>query len=235
MIRALLVDDEPLARDELAALLGETGQVEVVGSCGNAAEALPAIRQLRPDVLFLDIQMPAVSGFELLAMIDPEILPRVVFVTAHDGYAVKAFEESAADYLLKPVEKERLARTIARLREGTVGPAPLQLAAPVKRIPCLGHRAIKLVDVAEVEFVRSSEAGVYVVCPAGEFFTELTLKVLEERAGLVRCHKQYLVNIDRVDEISLGDNLLGVVRTKGGQEVPVSRRYLARLKERIGL
>ena len=235
MIRALLVDDEPLAREELAALLGETGQVEVVGSFGNGVEALPAIRQLRPDVLFLDIQMPEVSGFELLAMIDPEILPRVVFVTAHDAYALKAFEESASDYLLKPVERERLVRTLTRLREEPAAATPAQLAAPVKRIPCLGHRAIKLIDVSEVELVRSSEAGVYVVCPAGEFFTELTLKVLEERAGLVRCHKQYLVNIDRVDEISLGDNLLGVVRTKGGREVPVSRRYLARLKERIGL
>jgi len=235
MIRALLVDDEPLAREELAALLDETGQVEVVGSFGNAVEALPAIRQLRPDVLFLDIQMPEVSGFELLAMLDPEILPRVVFVTAHDAYALKAFEESASDYLLKPVERERLARTLTRLREEPAVAIPAQLAAPVKRIPCLGQRAIKLVDVSEVELVRSSEAGVYVVCPAGEFFTELTLKVLEERAGLVRCHKQYLVNIDRVDEISLGDNLLGVVRTKGGREVPVSRRYLARLKELIGL
>jgi len=232
-MRALVVDDELHAREELAALLAETGQVEVVGKCGNAVEALPAIRQLRPDVLFLDIQMPAVSGFELLAMIDPAHLPRVVFVTAHEDFAVRAFEESAADYLLKPVARERLARTVERLRSSPAAAPPAGLAAAIRRIPCLGQRSIKLVDLAEVELVRSGEAGVYVVCAAGEFFTELTLKVLEERAGLVRCHKQYLVNPDRVDEIALGDE--PVLRTRGGREVPVSRRFLPRLKERLGL
>lgn len=234
MMRALVVDDELHAREELAALLAETGEVEVVGSCGNAVEALPAIRQLRPEVLFLDVQMPAVSGFELLAMIDPAILPRVVFVTAHDGFAVRAFEESAADYLLKPVARERLRKTLERLRRPGPGPAPALAAGAVRRIPCLGQRAIKLVDVADVDFVRSGEAGVYVVCAAGEFFTELTLKVLEERAGLTRCHKQYLVNADRVDEIAVGDDA-PVIRTRGGREVPVGRRYLARLKEQLGL
>lgn len=233
-MRALVVDDELHAREELAALLAETGEVEVVGSCGNAVEALPAIRRLRPEVLFLDVQMPAVNGFELLAMIDPAILPRVVFVTAHDAFAVRAFEESAADYLLKPVARERLARTLERLRQPAAGPAVPLPAEPVRRIPCLGQRSIKLVDVAEVEFVRSGEAGVYVVCPAGEFFTELTLKVLEERAGLTRCHKQYLVNVARVDEITLGDDA-PVIRTRGGREVPVSRRFLGRLKERLGV
>jgi len=234
-MRALVVDDELHAREELAALLGETGAFEVVGLCGNAVEALPAIREKRPDVLFLDVQMPAVSGFDLLAMIDPSILPRVVFVTAHDEFAVRAFEESATDYLLKPVERQRLARTVERLRRGVTGAPPSFGAAAVKRIPCLGSRAIKLVDVADVEYVRSGEAGVYVVCAGGEHFTELTLKVLEERAGLLRCHKQYLVNVDRVDEIRVEENALAVIRTKGGAEVPVSRRHLPKLKERLGL
>lgn len=235
-MRALIVDDEQLAREELASLLAETGAVEVVGQCANAIEALPAIREQRPDVLFLDVEMPAVSGFELLAMIDPAILPRVVFVTAHDEFAVRAFEESAADYLLKPVARERLRKTLEKLaRAPTEGAARAFAGGAVKRIPCLGQRAIKLVDVADVEYVRSSEAGVYVVCSGAEYFTELTLKVLEERAGLLRCHKQYLVNVDRVDEISIGENLLGVIRTKGGAEVPVSRRYLAKLREELGI
>jgi len=230
-----VVDDELHAREELAALLGEGG-VLVVGKCANAIEALPAIREQRPDVLFLDVNMPAVSGFELLAMIDPAILPRVVFVTAHDEHAVRAFEENAVDYLVKPVARDRLRKTLEKLaRAPAERTASSFAAAAVKRIPCLGLRSIKLVDVADVEFVKSGEAGVYVVCPGGEYFTELTLKVLEERAGLLRCHKQYLVNIDRVDEISVEDNLIGTIRTKGGSDVPVSRRYLARLKERLGL
>jgi two-component system LytT family response regulator len=234
-MRALIVDDEPLAREELAALLAETGQVQVVGQCGNAVEALPAIREQRPDVLFLDIHMPQISGFELLAMIDPAILPRVVFVTAHDAHAVRAFEESAADYLLKPVARERLKKTLEKLaRSPGDGAARAFAGTAVQRIPCLGLKSIKLVDVAEVEYVKSGEAGVYVVGPGWEYFTELTLKVLEERAGFLRCHKQFLVNIERVDEISVEENLLGTIRTKGGAEVPVSRRYLAKLKERLG-
>jgi two-component system LytT family response regulator len=235
VIRALVVDDEPNARAELAALLRETGAVEVVGTCANAVEAIPAVRRERPDVLFLDVQMPAVSGFELLAMLDPGEAPRVVFVTAHDEFAVRAFEENAADYLLKPVERERLARTVERLQR-PAAPSGASLAAPtIRRVPCQGARSIRLVDVAEVESVRSSEAGVYVITAGGEHFTELTLRVLEERAGLVRCHKQHLVNVDRVDEILLGDDEGATLRTRSGRTVPVSRRYLAALKDRLGV
>jgi len=236
VIRALVVDDEIHAREELAALLRETGAVEVVGLCANAVEAIPALRRERPDVLFLDVQMPAVSGFELLAMLDPAEAPRVVFVTAHDEFALRAFEENAADYLLKPVERERLARTVERLQRAPGGP-PAQALAPatIRRIPCQGVRSIRLVDLAEVESVRSSEGGVYVVTAAGEHFTELTLRVLEERAGLVRCHKQHLVNVDRVEEILLGDDEGATVRTRSGRSVPVSRRFLAALKERLGV
>ena len=236
MIRALIVDDEPLARDELDRLLGETGRVAVVGKCGNALEALHALRRERPEALFLDVQMPGVSGFELLAMLDEDLSPDVVFVTAHDAFAVKAFDENAADYLLKPVEPERLARAVERLEQRRRGAPRPALAAPqIARIPCLAGRSIKLVPVSEVEFVRSSEAGVYVVTPAGEYYTELTLSVLEARAGLLRCHKQHLVNVDRIDEISLAENSLAVIKTRSGQTVSVSRRHLSRLRAALGL
>ncbi|HET9553545.1 MAG TPA: two-component system response regulator BtsR [Anaeromyxobacteraceae bacterium] len=235
MIRALLVDDEVHAREELAALLAETGAVEVVGTCGHALEAIPALRALRPDVIFLDVQMPKVSGFELLTLLDPDDVPQVVFVTAHDEFAVRAFEENAVDYLLKPVERTRLGRTIERLRRGLDAPPAGLAQAAIKRVPCQGARSIRLVDLADVESVRSSEAGVYLVTAAGEHFTELTLRVLEERAGLFRCHKQHLVNVDRVDEILLGEDDGAVVRTRSGRTVPVSRRFLGALKQRLGL
>ncbi len=236
MLKALVVDDEIHAREELAALLRETGEVEVVGLCANAVEAISAVRRQQPDVLFLDVQMPAVSGFELLAMLDPEEAPHVVFVTAHDEFAVKAFEENAADYLLKPVERERLARTVGRLRQAPAAPPAVALVPPtIRRIPCQGTRSIRLVDLAEVESVRSSEAGVYVVTATGEHFTDLTLRVLEERTGLFRCHKQHLVNVDRVHEILLGDEDGATVRTRSGQMVPVSRRFLSALKDRLGV
>jgi two-component system LytT family response regulator len=197
--------------------------------------ALQAIRSGQPDVLFLDIQMPAVSGFELLSMIDDAELPRVVFVTAHDEYALLAFEKNAVDYLLKPVSRERLDRTVERLRLEPADPGvATRLRSPIRRIPCLAGKAIKLLDAEEIEFARSSEAGVYVVCQKGEFFTELTLRVLEARAGLVRCHKQYLIRLERVGEVCLEEGAT-TLRTLSGKLVPVSRRLLPGIRERLGV
>ncbi len=237
-MRAIIIDDEPLARDELAALLDETASFEVVAQCGDALEAIHAIRRERPEVIFLDVQMPGISGLELLGMIDDQDRPpHVVFVTAHEGFAVEAFEKSATDYLLKPVQKARLAKTIERLRVRAANPpsSPGPALPPVRRIPCLAARAIKLVPVQDVEYVRSSEAGVYVVTAQGEYFTELTLAVLEARAGLLRCHRQYLVNAERVDEISLAENSLAVIRTRSGASVPVSRRHVSAIRAALGV
>lgn len=239
MMRAVIVDDEPNARAELRALLEASGGVEVAAECGNALEALQAVRRERPNALFLDVQMPVVDGFELLGMLDPDALPAVVFVTAHDAFALRAFEESAADYLLKPVAPERLRKTLERLRARAGAPrAAPSLAPPLTRVPCLSGRAVKLVPLAEIELVRSGAAGVHVVTAQGELLTELTLKVLEERGGLLRCHKQHLVNPDRVDEIRPGDEAepgAAVIRTRGGHDVAVSRRHLAQVRERLGI
>jgi DNA-binding LytR/AlgR family response regulator len=104
MLKVLIVDDEPLARENLRILLETQPDIEIVGECGNAVEAIGAVHKLRPDVLFLDIQMPRISGLEMVGMLDPEHRPYIVFLTAFDEYAVKAFEEHAFDYLLKPIE-----------------------------------------------------------------------------------------------------------------------------------
>lgn len=236
MMRALIVDDELHAREELEAMLEETGEFSVVGKCANALEAIHTIRKGRPDVLFLDIQMPIVNGFELLSMIDEEVMPNVVFITAYDEFAFKAFEENALDYLLKPVEKNRLAKAVQKLKKSLgEGNKPVYMSLEIRKIPCITTNRIKLINISEVDYVKSDIAGVYVVCPKGEFFTELALKVLENRTNLVRCHKQFLVNIDRVDEIVLHENLLAEIRTKSGNTVPVSRRHLKKLKERLGI
>ena len=235
MIRALIVDDEVHAREELCSLLEESGSYEILAACANAVEAIQAINRRRPEVLFLDIQMPVLNGFELLAMIDPEIMPHVVFVTAYDDFALKAFEEKTLDYLLKPVEKERLARTTEKLRTVIQKGTLASYESPeVKRIPCLCGNKIKLIDPREAELVRSDLSGVHVVSAQGEFFTELTLKVLERRTRLLRCHKQFLVNPEHLDEIVLLENGLAEIRTRSGRQVPVSRRYLKDLKEILG-
>ncbi|MGL4479457.1 MAG: response regulator, partial [Aeromonas veronii] len=133
MIRTLIVDDEHYAREELRQQLACDPAIEIVGEATNAIEALPLIQRLKPDVVFLDIQMPKLSGMELVAMLDP--LPRIVFVTAFDEYAIQAFEENAFDYLLKPVEPARLAKTLARLKQD-ISPQPIERLAPtIEHIP----------------------------------------------------------------------------------------------------
>jgi two-component system LytT family response regulator len=236
MMTALVVDDELHARRALEALLAASGAFRLLPSCATAIEALHAIKAAAPDVVFLDVQMPQVNGFQLLSMLDPDAVPDVVFVTAFDEFAVEAFERSAVDYLLKPVEKERLARTVERLqRAGRAGGRAAWETPPIERIPCTGQNSIRLVNVADVEHVRCGIAGVYVVTRAGEFLTELTLQVLEAKTDLARCHRQYLVNVGDIEEILRPEPRAAVLRMKSGRTIPVSRRYFPKLRQRLGL
>ena len=235
MIRALIVDDEPHAREELQALLNETGVVEVVGCSANALEGIKEINRLRPEVVFLDINMPVINGFEMLSMVSQENMPHVVFITAYDEYSLKAFEEKTLDYLLKPVEPTRLAKTIVKLKELLrSGPAaPPYNVEPISQIPCLVGQRVRLVSLSEVEYVATSVAGAQVFTSEEALYTEITLKVLEERARLLRCHKQYLVNIDNVKEIVFLTNGAAEIHTLSHHKIPVSRRYLKNLKQRL--
>lgn len=236
MIRVVIVDDEQHAREELASLLAEAGDIEVAGRCGNAVEAIRVINREHPQALFLDVQMPVLDGFELLGMIDDEQMPQVIFVTAFDEYALKAFEEKTLDYLLKPIDPERLNKALERLRQAVqAGDRPRFETTPLKRVPCVSGARIKLVDPEEVEYVHSDLSGVHLVTAKGSFFTELTLKTLEDRTGLLRCHKSYLVNVAQIDEIVLLENGLAEIRAHSGTRLPVSRRYLRRLKEELAL
>jgi two-component system LytT family response regulator len=235
MLSALIIDDEALAREELKALLAEHPDVEVVGECANAIEGLAAIHRLHPDVVFLDIQMPRVSGLEMVGMIAAEALPQIVFVTAYDEHALKAFEEHATDYLLKPIDPQRLAKTLDWLR-GSARAAPSAVAAltpALRHIPCVALNRIVLLGLDEIEFVHTELSGVRVVGSTRQGITELTLKMLQERTPLLRCHRQYLVNLDHVAEIVLQDNGAADISTRSGQKVPVSRRYLRELKDRL--
>jgi two-component system LytT family response regulator len=234
MIRALIVDDEVHAQEEMASLLLETAVIEVVGCCGNGIDALKSVNTLRPQVIFLDIEMPVISGFELLNMINQDIMPHVVFVTAYDRFSLKAFEEKTLDYLLKPVDRKRLARTVAKLQKAiyTTGKSSYE-TQQIKRIPCLLGNRVRLVGLEEVIFLSSTAAGVHVTTMDGTYFTEVTLKVLEERTELIRCHKQHLVNIEQVREILFLESGLGEIITHHGQKIPASRHYLKLLKKKL--
>jgi two-component system LytT family response regulator len=238
VIRALIVDDEPYAREELALLLAEHDDFQVIEACENAVEALRIINRDKPDVVFLDVQMPRISGMELVGMLDPQSMPRIVFVTAHDEYAVAAFEENAFDYLLKPLERARLAKTVARIRETRNGREAVPDGAglpPLTQIPCFSGNRIRLVRLDDVEYVYSDMSGVHVVTAEGDTSTDMTLTALESRSDLVRCHRQCLVRLANTREIRLLDNGLGEITTRSGKTVGVSRRHLRELRERIGL
>lgn len=238
MIKVLIVDDEPRARAELASLLKDAPDIEIQGECANAVEAIGAINRAPPDVVFLDIQMPLISGLEMLAMLDPARMPRIVFLTAYDDYAVQAFEEHAFDYLLKPTDPARLEKTLDRLRrdQSPQDVTPLAGNDQLRQIPCSGLNSIFLMRLDEIEFVASRLGGIFIVGSDGqERFTELTLRTLEEKTPLFRCHRQHLVNTERIKEIHFVENGLAEIRTQGGQTVPVSRHYLGPLMSRLGI
>lgn len=247
-LTALVIDDEQFAREELVEQLTQTGLITVIGDAANAIVGLKKINALRPDVVFLDIQMPQVTGIEMLGMLDPDTMPYVVFVTAYDQYAIQAFEDDAFDYLLKPIDPLRLQKTLKRLNkqmqhtsakqnvnlnidQNIRAITPEQLAL----IPCVGHHRIVLMPTEEVECIYSDLTGVHVRANNHAATTQLTLKTLEDRTPLIRCHRQYLVNVPHIREIKLLDHGLAEITTVSHHIVPISRRYLRNLKEVIGL
>lgn len=237
MLRALVIDDELFAREELTDLLQETGHIQVIDQASNAIEGLKKINQLKPEVVFLDIQMPQITGIELLAMLDPETMPKVVFVTAYDEFAVQAFEDNAFDYLLKPVDIARLEKTVNRLlKSQQVSREQLAAITPpcLDQVPCIGLNRIMIIPTKDVEFAYSDISGVHVQTHEQKATSQLTLKVLEEKTPLVRCHRQFLVNIKAIKEIKLLENGLAEIITVSNHPLPVSRRYLKALKEMLG-
>lgn len=234
MITSMIVDDELFAREELLDLLSEHQDIDIVGQCSNAIEALQMISKHKPQLLFLDIQMPKITGMELIGMLDPDNMPYVVFVTAFDEYAIKAFDNHAFDYLLKPIDEERLSQTINRVRKD-LSPKPVEVLAPkiLTHLPCYTGTRLKVLPLSEVEYIFSDLSGIHIATSKELVHTHLTLKVLEEKTSLVRCHRQYLIKPDAVSEIEVQESGAEVI-TLSGAKVPVSRRYLKPLKQLFG-
>jgi len=212
LLRALIVDDEPLARRLLRVLLERDPEIAVCGECAGV-EAVAEIARTRPDILFLDVQMPEVDGFEVLARIGTGDAPVVVFVTAHDQYAVRAFEVHALDYLLKPIDDARFADALARARSqalarrGGEGDPRLRalLDDHARRFLVRGHDRTVVVDVEEIDWIEA--ADYYATLHVGGGKTHLlreTLSTLERRLDprrFFRVHRSAIVNLDRVREI----------------------------------
>ena len=247
-LRAVLVDDEPLARERLHALLQdaarETGvPVEVVGEAENGRRAVPLIHEAQPDVVFLDVQMPGLDGFDTLDLL-AHPRPHVVFVTAYDEHAVRAFEVHALDYLTKPVRTARLAATLRRIAALRDQPDPAQRAfederereqeaAPLRRLALPAGRRLRVVELGEVCYFEAREKMVFARVAGRDHPVDFTLQALEKRLAeesFCRVHRAFLVNVGAVRELVPWVGETYQVRLEGGAEVPVSRRRLSAVR-----
>jgi two-component system LytT family response regulator/two-component system response regulator LytT len=257
-LSAVIVDDEQLARDELAFLLKGAGDVNVVAQGKNGLEAINLIREHNPDLLFLDVQMPGLDGFGVIKkLLDKKIpLPKIVFATAFDQYAVKAFEVNAVDYLLKPFDKKRVAQSVQRARAKMDTSAPAdkfetlvrmlesQKTQPTSKVLIKSGGRLFLVDQKDICYA-SIEDGVISVVTAGMNGTEgqSNCRTLEELLDSLdpklfwRAHRSYLVNINRIKEVVPWFKSSYQLRMddKKQTEVPVSRAQTKRLRELFGL
>jgi two-component system, LytTR family, response regulator len=250
-IRALIADDEPRARQFLERLLGEHDEIEVVGVAHGGAQALESIHELKPDVAFLDIHMPDLSGLEVARHLRGDEAPIVVFVTAYDRYAVEAFEIAALDYVLKPIRRERLGDTVARVvsevrsgrREATgerieqlLDSPPLKdHLPPLKRLPVRHRREVKLLELSDVPIVFSRDRLVLARSEGREYLVDYTLQELEVRLPpdrFVRVHRGALVNLDAVESYGGEDGVL-VLKLKDGTRVEASERRAAEVRRRL--
>jgi len=253
-MKAFLIDDEPIAIDRLRVLIQEHSRVEIVGAGTAPAEVLPAIRESAPDVLFLDIEMPGLSGFELLEQLgSPQ--PLVVFTTAYDQYALDAFKVNSIDYLLKPIERADLARALAKLERVLHGAEPpgdlatlleqVRAALAWKepdylvRVPSRTGERVDFVDVADVTHFYAKDKLTFAATPAKHYALDVAITDLEPRLDprhWLRIHRSTLVNIGAIKEVHTWFAGKAIVRLRDGTtELAIPRERVAEVKAKLGL
>jgi two-component system, LytTR family, response regulator len=238
-LRALIVDDEQLARQILREYAGEVDGLEIIAECSNGFEAVKTIGELQPDLVFLDVQMPKLNGFEVLELVDPP--PAVIFVTAYDQYAMKAFEEHAVDYLRKPFHLDRFKKAIehARARLGERLPEPAQLRAAAsrsgdrfERIAVKDGSKVHIIAVDKLDYVEAQDDYVALHSENRKYLKQQTISNIEaqlDSARFIRIHRSYVVNLERIVRIEPYTKDSHVAILKDGTRLPVSRSGLARL------
>lgn len=258
-LRVLIVDDEPLARQRLEDMLLQQEGVEIVGKAENGNEAVKAIRKLQPDLVFLDVQMPGRTGVEVVQEVGPENMPMVIFVTAYDQYALKAFDLAAIDYLLKPFDDERFEMAFTRARQmhdlrevnqlrsrlsvllqGTGADSEGGGEQPryLERIAVDMRGQVRIVPVEQIDFITAS--GAYAELHVGDelYVIRERMQVLEERLDpncFFRLHRSAIVQLDRIEALLYSAGGDYAVRLKGGKRLPMSRNRREELEERLGI
>lgn len=237
-MKTLIVDDERLARKELISLLEPHKKIEIVGEATDADDALEKIAQLNPDLIFLDIQMPGKSGFDLLESLDN--VPKVIFTTAYDEFALKAFEVNALDYLLKPVQPERLEEALAKLNAEEQRQSSSERRSLGKDDQVFVKDGDKcwFVKLADVRLFESDGNYIKVYFAGNKPMIHKSLNALDERLDdrtFFRASRKHIINLGWVENIDTWFNGGLLVQLKGGEKIEVSRRQAARFKEKMSL
>jgi len=244
-IRTLIIDDESLARDLLRHYLSKDERVELIGECSNGFEGVLAIQELNPDLVFLDIQMPKITGFEMLELVPNP--PIIIFSTAYDQFAIRAFEANAIDYLLKPYPFERVSlalnKAVEKLKIRTSSPEIGNLiethdqeSGILNRIVVKSGRKIQVIPVESIYYIESQDDFVMIYCKDGHFMKQKTMKFFEQHLDdkqFVRIHRSFLLNLTYISEIQQYEKESWIVLTKQGAKLKVSKAGYANLKEKL--
>lgn len=245
MTKVILIDDEPLAREIIKAYLRHFEDIEVVQECGDGFEGVKAIQEHKPDLIFLDIQMPKINGFEMLELVD--VKPSVIFITAYDSYAIKAFEANAVDYLLKPVPEERFREAVLKWKSKVAPTAPQMdsvlntmatTAAQQERVVVKTGNRVKIIPVHDIHYLEADDDYVKVTTAEGSFLKNKTMNFYEQSLDpqlFVRVHRSYIVHINQITKIEPYQKETHLAILRNGTQIPVSKTGYTKLKSLLGI
>lgn len=241
-LKTIIIDDEKLARDIVKKYASKIDSIEIMDECGNGFDGIKAINSLQPDLIFLDIQMPKLNGFEMLELLEEK--PKIIFTTAFDQYALKAFDVSAIDYLLKPFSQERFEEAVNKvIKEETIVvdkkinnlKSHLDDAIEfIDRVIVKHNQKINIIPIDKVIYFEAQDDYVMIYCDEGKYLKQKTMKYFEDHLDpkdFIRIHRSYIVHITRIKEIELYDKDSYKVVLKDATKLPVSRTGYNKLKQ----
>ncbi len=239
MSTCIIIDDEPLARSIVVEYLMAYSDIQIICECSDGFEGMKAIQQHRPDLIFLDVQMPKINGFEMLELIDDP--PAIIFTTAFDEYAIKAFEENAIDYLLKPFTKERFDKAIQKINNHQPSKINVEQInyqpTTQNRVVVKDEGKIKIIPSNEIDYIEANGDLVKIVSKLGSFQKNKTMSYFEQQLSstdFIRIHRSYIVNISLITRIDAYDKDAHLAVLSTGIQLPVSKTGYQKLKEVLG-
>ncbi|RZS96389.1 LytR/AlgR family response regulator transcription factor [Cecembia calidifontis] len=239
MTKAVIIDDEPLAVELIKEYLKDYPDIEVAQIAHDGFDGVKAIQHSQPDLVFLDVEMPKINGFEMLELLENP--PAIIFTTAYDHYAVKAFDAMAVDYLLKPFSKKRFAQAMQRFRDGKRSASEQQKETgngPVSRIVLKVRNEIKIIPIEDVHFLEANDDYVNIHTQEGKYLKNRTLSHFEktlDASQFIRVHRSYMVNLAEISRLEPYEKDSFRIRLRSGEDIPISKTGLPKLKKALGL